>query len=39
MNDLAIALIWLSVQVTAVALAGLGLSAAAARGYWKPPSW
>src|SRR5262249_32313144 len=31
MNDLGIALVWLAVQVTAVALAGLGLTALAAR--------
>ncbi len=31
MNDLGIALVWLTVQVTAVALAGLGLSTLAAR--------
>jgi beta-lactamase regulating signal transducer with metallopeptidase domain len=31
MNDLGIALVWLTVQVTAVALAGLGLSVLAAR--------
>ena len=31
MNDLGIALVWLTMQVTAVALAGLGLSALAAR--------
>jgi beta-lactamase regulating signal transducer with metallopeptidase domain len=31
MNDLGIALVWLSVQVTAVALAGLGLSTLVAR--------
>jgi beta-lactamase regulating signal transducer with metallopeptidase domain len=31
MNDLGIALVWLAVQVTAVALAGLGLTAWAAR--------